>query len=215
MQNSALTLCFWTGAHVWAQTLPTSARSEFNRQSQEAGVWAGASLRIGDMNLFEVSGEAAYFSEPNEILSVRVSRLSANELWYGYRLDSVDNTTHLEVSGTAISVNWKRFLADSFYLRAGLEHFNLKGEYFIASESENVRLHVGDMSRQNALFALGNQWQWESFTLGCDWAGASYPIAYRYASRRDEIESNTVNKFAKSGETTYFHLLHFYLGRTF
>ena len=53
---------------------------------------------------------------------------------------------------------------------------------------------------------IGNQWQWDSFTMGCDWVGVSKSLAM--------LEQNG-DKDADYPNATNVTLVNFYLGATF
>ncbi len=67
---------------------------------------------------------------------------------------------------------------------------------------------------------IGKQWQWNNFTLGCDWIGLSLPFASTVKSEtvagsesfyRDKLDS-VQQKYLRSG---FAQALRFYVGYTF
>lgn len=124
-----------------------------------------------------------------------------------------------------IGVHYKRFTGNSFYFRTGLDYgtvdykFDLSSSFFTddrAASSFSSKALIGS-------FVIGNQWQWENFTLGCDWVGIAAPITYQISSRVPETGS-TFDESAKrdfeDDKKAYVSssspvLLRFYLGASF
>ncbi len=156
-------------------------------------------------------------------------------LGFGVFLDSdslIDMTYHHNISknlaGSEYRVqienfgtHYKKFMKNSFYFKTGLDYRRVTYEYNSnfgdGSLEENTQFKATAL---NASFALGNQWQWDTFTLGCDWVGAYVPLSTstsneytagsfsRNVRRLSDDERRYVNEL-----TLYF--AHFYLGVSF
>ncbi|MNK86419.1 hypothetical protein D3C87_1063300 [compost metagenome] len=124
------------------------------------------------------------------------------------------------ISGSSLAVSYKKFVNNSFYFTSGASYRKIK-----YNESENFG-SVSDYAidfEGNAIaldFSIGNQWQWQNFTLGCDWIGGSLPISNR-------IETENITGNLSNGQTNlddrknmYFETfslsaLNFYIGASF
>lgn len=159
--------------------------------------------------------------DPDSIVLVEMtsgrSTLSSN-VW---GLDFSDAVT--TVSGQSLGVHFKKFAGNSFYVRTGLDYrkidYNYKNSPFSATEEMSFDGHS-----IAANFQIGNQWQWENFTLGCDWVGVTVPIT-------SEVSEPRLNASAQSNASYYYseykresdyylksmniNLLRFYLGASF
>lgn len=129
-----------------------------------------------------------------------------------------------------LAVYAREFVGNSFYLEAGLathqKHvrtldytydFRANGSLGVAyyEEQKYTRSDFG------VLFGIGNQWQWENFTLGCEWVGAYVPIgAAGFASKAQRhydnglIEDVSPNK-RNNKMVTSLRALNFALGWQF
>ncbi len=122
------------------------------------------------------------------------------------------------------SVLYKRFLGNSFYLRAGPGYREIELQYdnWLSSPyfKSNGFKDVGVSRSLVADVAIGNQWQWENFTLGCDWVGAMIPIADLGSQVRtdgfSDAEKRDVNdQWDRLQKITSSQLLRFYIGASF
>ncbi len=126
-----------------------------------------------------------------------------------------------DVSTFSIGTSYKKFVSNSFYFRAGFDyktidyHHTYRDIFTDAIERENK--FKGESLA--ASIYIGNQWQWENFTMGCDWVGYSLPV---YSNIHDESSVGTTSYVGpmsddqdvllKSGTIM---LLRFYLGASF
>lgn len=124
------------------------------------------------------------------------------------------------LNASTVGANYKRFFGNSFYGKIGVDYRSIS-----ISDINLFYTHeqgtIGEADSLVANLAIGNQWQWENFTLGCDWIGVNPPLAvlktsYRTdtdlkASDRDELDRSW-NQLAK---VTSWQFLRFYLGASF
>lgn len=150
--------------------------------------------------------------------------IDANSLWQievgsggtsGSTLWLID---HLEYSGTAIGVHYKRFIGNSFYVKMGIDYRSVKYDYTYPFSGYEEHFEGNSIA---AGLVIGNQWQWDNFTLGCDWVGVSLPFASSvtnetvasssdsyYRSSLDDAEA----KYLRNG---FAQALRFYVGYSF
>jgi hypothetical protein len=143
---------------------------------------------------------------------------------YGYGLGAfLGDDTIMEVGYTGLEededrqewshggfVHAKLFRGNSFYGVLGVS----------GRERGPLATPMRGATREQALadFAIGNQWQWRHFTLGCDWVGVSVPFytqvtesdASVIAGDHDRIFAST-----RSPEAPDWHVLRLYAGVTF
>jgi hypothetical protein len=76
-------------------------------------------------------------------------------------------------------VSAQQFLSNSFFVEVGVmrrvavEHGPETEEYVLWDEREHAFTY--DVATAGGLLAIGNQWQWGSFTLGARWAMGYFP----------------------------------------
>lgn len=122
---------------------------------------------------------------------------------------------------SSISVNYKKFVNTSFYINSAGEFRKI--DYSRERYSELISDYETSTFTGSAValnFAIGNQWQWDSFTLGCDWAGISIPIASRIDTEsKNSSDTNNLNYFEddknKYMKNTTGYFVQFYLGASF
>lgn len=130
-----------------------------------------------------------------------------------------------ELKTVNFGAHYKRFVGNTFYIKGGAEYTNVKADYsyeskFLTSTSKVRRELEGNLT--TASFAIGNQWQWENFTLGCDWFGISAPIASSTTKKNVEttFSDNYDNEAIDADEKTLFkdvsfQAVKFYIGASF
>lgn len=124
------------------------------------------------------------------------------------------------ISGSSLAVSYKKFVSNSFYFLSGLSYREVK---FNFSENFGSILDYASDFEGSAIaldISIGNQWQWENFTLGCDWIGGSLPITNHIKTQNvsgnlsyglsslDNKKNMYLEKFTLSG-------LNFYMGASF
>jgi hypothetical protein len=127
-----------------------------------------------------------------------------------------------KVEGSAFALSFKQFFTDSFYVEGGFDYAKASGEFTISKAvlgtAEDATVDVGHYTKLSALIQIGNQWQWDSFTLGTSWIGALIPLA-----RSEEYTDttffgttpNSAKKFEDGAKETQATVLRFYLGWSF
>jgi hypothetical protein len=119
-----------------------------------------------------------------------------------------------------IGGHYKQFVSNSFYFKTGLDYSRVDFKYDFKISSTN-RTTSFDGDALIASFTIGNQWQWQNFTLGADWIGLSSPLASRInnqsisssASETDKKEFEDDKKMYLTGGS--FTALRFYIGASF
>lgn len=119
------------------------------------------------------------------------------------------------------------FFGNSFYLSTGVRHQNIS----VSDSDRSIFLEddyytwEAEGTRTSALLAIGNQWQWENYTMGVDWIGFGLPFA---SNAKEKALTNGTDLSSKSAnrnlieqikkenfKDTYAVLLRFYLGASF
>lgn len=128
----------------------------------------------------------------------------------------------IDASSSSIGLHLKFFTGNSFYMNGGLDlrRVDYKDEYLYVSGSgwETAGFTSESLA---ATYGIGNQWQWDKFTIGCEWVGVAAPISYRVSNEvipdnltswsRDELNRD-IKRYSSNGVMT---LLKFYLGASF
>src|SRR5690606_28780744 len=137
--------------------------------------------------------------------------------------------TQGSVTLSGVGVGWsmiearaKFFVGNSFYLTGGA------GQRTFTFTSELTPLDGGpEFSAEakattlGATFAIGNQWQWDYFTLGLDWIGYFLPISQSGDSEvvfpgvvEDDLKELN-DSLEELGKTPNLQVLRIYLGIAF
>ncbi len=131
-------------------------------------------------------------------------------------------TSDSEVKTNSFGLHYKRFNGNSFYYRTGVDYRYVDYSYTYRDFSNTTTIIEKNVFKGSALtatFAIGNQWQWENFTLGCDWIGIALPFASQVDS--ESTTGTTPNPTALKDEQDAFLkksaalFLRFYLGASF
>jgi hypothetical protein len=100
----------------------------------------------------------SYFVNKNDIIGVKYGTSEARDAIGSY----------VSFAQDSLSVFGKRFYGNSFYVQVELTYLQFEEVTFTYSP-------LGDLKRKysgiGSNIRIGNQWQWESFTIGCDWFG--------------------------------------------
>lgn len=127
--------------------------------------------------------------------------------------------SYFEFKTSLSEIRAKTFLGNSFYVNAGAGYQLFEGSvHFDFDETYSSSTRI---TRAGAVFAIGNQWQWEYFTLGCDWIGAFIPfgkakVDIDYSHDISEEDKKAREKDLEGIMTLRQSLaLRFYLGLTF
>ncbi len=193
-------------ASVWALSSSMQGISVEKRSGKNMSVVGEIGLGIAPLPTAGMS--AGYFIRQDILAELNYINGSAT------LLDS-------NLSWSVITARAKWFLGNSFYINtgAGVRDISFDSSYSmlgLASESKSIRASTSAIGLD---VGLGNQWQWDTFTMGCDWIGYFQPVS---VSNRDGdstgLSQSDLNSFKSStsmGEESHLSLLRFYLGASF
>jgi hypothetical protein len=137
--------------------------------------------------------------------------------------DFITDDTRTEGTSRLISVRYKQFVNNSFYWYAGgadrMTHATLYDDSDLSGDNLTP-IATYDTHDIGVTGAIGNQWQWENFTLGCDWIGFYAPLVklkndVSNGSGLTSSNASTRDSFQKALTTTTVQALRFYLGASF
>lgn len=110
-------------------------------------------------------GRIGYFITPDSLVGVNYSTgsLSLNDAAYDSML---------------FELTYKRFFTNSIYIDAGIANEAVDVKYKVVDATNSfARVESkAEIKRSGVVLHIGNQWQWSTFTLGCDWLGHHLPI---------------------------------------
>jgi len=125
-----------------------------------------------------------------------------------------------KVSATTLILRYKQFEYNSFYWRVGggVRQYKVTTDLDAITGSDLVS--TGVASSVGVDFAIGNHWQWENYSMGCDWIGFFQPVAgsYSYTKPNGAKDSSytdaetDLKEMSKNGNVEF---LRFYLGAAF
>jgi len=177
--------------------------SEFHRINKQHAILAQIA-GIGPNSTFSHGLIYNYFYSRNQIFHIEATNNSM-----------VDRTlsTAYELSATSFGLYYKRFLGNSLYIRGGIDQRRIDYTY-----NNGARQFQGSSTAAGVL--IGNQWNWNHITFGCDWVGFSQPFASSISGERLAVPSvselavlqDDQNRLVKNGVV---NLLRVYLGASF
>lgn len=183
--------------------------SEHNRMGKDYQIsWQPVGFTVSPIPSSGIN--AAVFLDRNSLLQLEFSQGSYPRLLeYG------------EVTATVIGARYKRFFGNSFYINTGANYRKIE------LESRGGLFYTSDEASQKGLaesitagIAIGNQWQFDNFTLGCDWIGLDAAVAklksdYKstgFSSATAEEEKKDWDEISRVATA---QLLRFYIGASF
>lgn len=176
----------------------TQGKSAAAREGKKA--WVGAEL-IG-LTFFPVSGvRGGYFVNPDLVVQ---GAYATGEATLG----------SLKFTKTVAEVGAKQFFGNSFYVDGNLAYENFAIDTEIGTASAK-----GSVTSTGLSAHIGNQWQWDGFTMGCDWLGYFAALSSEAKMKGssvadDELEEEEKNASENLGGGS-IHLTRFYLGWAF
>lgn len=181
----------------------SNGKSQLNREGKSV-VLTAQPIGIGPTTIISQGLSAGFFIDRDSLIQVDFTANADDDFEGAWWSTKVRN----------LSVTWKQFVGNSFYFKGGLEQrwvhetydFSSSSQYDFKGNSTNLRV------------ALGNQWQFKGFTLGCDWFGLSQPIRHKVTSSSYTSTSNQedIARYSKDYlEDMTFTAVHFYLGMAF
>lgn len=180
-------------------------RLEYNRRDKT--VMLAVELAGFGSRGFQQALRVGFFLSRNWILELQAGQGGA--ALYG--------DVYLAKNYTFGQLSLKYFTGNSFYLFGGLAYDHVVARDVVWTADASF---IGEMG--SALVGIGNQWQWKSFTLGCDWVAAGLAI-HPHITRSDlsgTLSSSNQNTFDEAQDdfdrqTSLFYVTRFYLGFTF
>ncbi len=148
-----------------------------NRVGQQFELMLSLGVNYSDAGAGLTGG---YYFNPNSILELELFSSeddSRDDVNNDYKYSNVN----FRQTTDAVSANWKYFTGNSFYIRPGIFYvdYQYKTEGYIFGNSDISRKDLG------VSFGIGNQWQWENFTIGCEWIGLQAGMLNLSRSGRD------------------------------
>lgn len=124
-----------------------------------------------------------------------------------------------DLGATTVGLNYKRFFGNSFFAKLGVVYRKISLSNIDLFYYQNPST-IGSAESLNASLAIGNQWQWENFTLGCDWIGVNPTVSvlkanYDTTGIRQEDKKELDESWEKLAKVTSWQLLRFHIGASF
>jgi hypothetical protein len=119
---------------------------------------------VGFTPLLGYGAAAGYYVSPNDLveLSYNQGKLSA---------------VVVTVSSQLAELRWKHWFGNSFYGYGGVAYRKLRGDVDLdAAFGSGIISGSIEAASLGVSGAIGNQWQFEYFTIGCDWIGVTVPV---------------------------------------
>lgn len=192
-------------------TIDNSAQmtSPMNRADKKAMLTYQV-VGVGPNRAIGYGGAAGVFLTPNLILFADVGSAKAST--------AIKLFEDEDIIAKNVGLHVKHFVGNSFYYRLGVDYKKIDYEAaFFAIFGPNSQIAFEGKSYALNL-SIGNQWQWENFTLGCDWIGISVPFQYKFEN--EYISSPTAYQNLNAAKDDYvkensMSFLRFYIGASF
>ena len=123
---------------------------------------------------------------------------------------------------TFVTADFHRFVGNSFYLFAGggIRDYEEKNDSFGFIKSSSLPDRKTTFSRRSSVaeLGLGNRWQFDTFTLGCDWLSYAVPLSTMSSKSKyegdftDSEKSTRQSSFNSHAKKSTFTAVRFYLG---
>ena len=157
--------------------------SEYNRMDKKFE--ALVILTGSGPNAVSTTGfSLGYHYTPNQIFLLEGT---GGRLGNGFSFFS-DGKSNTDLTTQSFGIHFKHLTSNSFYYRFGLDYRSLNYKYTYGPNANSQTEEIGFKAESVAAsFYIGNQWQWENFTLGCDWIGVSAPI---FSDVRNEYKNS-------------------------
>lgn len=135
-------------------------------------------LGIGPSRSGSIGGNFGVFLTSDSQIDLEI--VNGKELlenWFSW-------SSSYDIKTSSAGIHYKQFLGNTFYMRFGGDYRKVDYHY------TNKDIFTGDLLTENrfkgtsvaATVLIGNQWQWENFTMGCDWFGFAFPISHSVES---------------------------------
>jgi hypothetical protein len=195
------------------------ADSSENNRMNKTYIFDAQLLGSGPNVISSQGLSAGYFLNRNMIVSIEATTGTRDNDSFLFSTSS----DSYNIRGNSVGVHFKHFVGNSFYYRTGIDYRSLKYKYdYTSSFSPANNVHRSfDGKSFGVTFAIGNQWQFENFNIGCDWIGFTVPLSKSISNESVTSPSATYdNEQLADDEKTYIKntsatLLRFYLGATF
>lgn len=175
--------------------------------------FTGEILGVGPTGVLGRGFNLGFFLDPNSMVSMEIHGGNQN-FNPGHLLGIRD-----AVTASSVGVHYKQFLMNTFYVKAGVDHRQVTVQYDSNSNSSSGRSFTG-MSTVTGI-AIGNQWQWNEFTMGCDWLGVIQPVTSQITDESLRASSGFLTKEEQENDKTKYvtgtgyTAIRFYLGASF
>lgn len=186
--------------------------SAANRQNKTFSL-TGEPIGFAPLPVYGIA--AGYYLTPNQILEVSYAQ---------GEIDLLITT----INNSMASLHLKSFWSNSFYTNLGVAQRTLGYSFLISEVDSNGNFtarnqeFLANNSAFGVDFSIGNRWQWNTFSLGCDWVGFFLPVAVTgettiqanssYDPQDIEDANKDMDRFSKRGTIQF---LRFYLGVSF
>ena len=166
--------------------------------------FAGAFLGREYLKLNSVTASLAYYTSPDEMLSLRYTNYKSTDPGEVIRLD-VLTLGYRMFFGNSFNIMPSLYYKSSALSNGSRSKFNSSGNLVLQS---NVNATYKDLGIG---FRLGNEWQWKHFVMGCDWFGMNRTVK-RFTP---QVENNYILSTEELEKDYTYTLLSFYVGYAF
>jgi hypothetical protein len=194
MKSIVLGLSILLASNAFAASETSLKKLDVNKKVTSSDIRKEKSFSVVagfGINLSEGSQSVGveYFLESDALLAFR-----------GSYSDDTSGTNEYKDRQISFEIAYKKFVSNSFYLRPGVYYRDYKEENVYESFWSDQTERYKDLGMA---FAIGNQWQFNKLTIGCDWFGLANSFKTFKNTTPYQIRELSVS------------LLNFYMGMSF
>lgn len=122
----------------------------------------------------------------------------------------------------SLGAHYKLFRGNSFYVKGGADLRKLERIYTYKDSFDGTTTSRWDFTGESLAlsFQIGNHWQLNQISIGCDWIGYTLPVASRISAENFQSGSESERRWMKEDQdifvkTGQLNLLRFYVGASF
>jgi hypothetical protein len=178
-------------------------------------------IGLGPSGVFAQGLNLGLFLSDRSLLQVELND-GHNYLHDDFLFDWGDKTV---MDGFSAGVYLKRFVSNSFYTKGGIDyrtidykHTDDNNIFGLSNNPDTIRSFSGESGAVS--LAIGNQWQMQNFTIGCDWFGVELPFASRvynvsYSNADESTRRDNRADFRRYVTSVNYTFTRLYFGASF
>lgn len=159
------------------KTMVVEDSSQYHRMNKK--YFLGAQILGAGPTASITSGViGGYYLDLNSLVTVELLSGSIGPNSLGSTTSSQISSSISRQSARSIGVHFQKFSENSFFWKLGGDYRLSEWKYSYSDSLTPANNSSSTYSGNSITLSgsIGNSWQWENFTMGCEWIGFAYPI---------------------------------------